>query len=130
MAGVIIGVRICCVYAAVVTTQIMKRFIKVADGRRYNNVWIPLLLGWAGMRGVLSLAVALSIPLTLADGTPFPHRNLILYMTFIVILVTLVLQGLTLPWFIKKVTFPDYDDHIPDTGVKIAYRSPNFGQLH
>ena len=50
MAGVIIGVRICCAYAAVVTTQIMKRFIKVADGRRYNNVWIPLLLGWAGMR--------------------------------------------------------------------------------
>lgn len=122
MAGVIIGVRICCAYAAVVTTQIMKRFIKVADGRRYNNVWIPLLLGWAGMRGVLSLAVALSIPLTLADGTPFPHRNLILYMTFIVILVTLVLQGLTLPWFIKKVTFPDYDDHIPDTEAETLIR--------
>lgn len=122
MAGVIIGVRICCAYAAVVTTQIMKRFIKVADGRRYNNVWIPLLLGWAGMRGVLSLAVALSIPLTLADGTPFPHRNLILYMTFIVILVTLVLQGLTLPWFIKKVAFPDYDDHIPDTEAETLIR--------
>ena len=69
-----------------------------------------------------SLAVALSIPLTLADGTPFPHRNLILYMTFIVILVTLVLQGLTLPWFIKKVTFPDYDDHIPDTEAETLIR--------
>ena len=72
MAGVIIGVRILCAYGAVLITQIMKRFIPVADGRRYNNIRIPLILGWAGMRGVLSLAVALSIPLTLDDGSPFP----------------------------------------------------------
>jgi len=122
MAGVIIGVRILCAYGAVLTTQIMKRFIPVADGRRYNNVRIPLILGWAGMRGVLSLAVALSIPLTLADGSPFPHRHLILYMTFIVILVTLVVQGLTLPFLIKRVTFPNYDDHIPEAEAETYVR--------
>ena len=122
MAGVIIGVRILCAYGAVLITQIMKRFIPVADGRRYNNVRIPLILGWAGMRGVLSLAVALSIPLTLDDGSPFPHRHLILYMTFIVILVTLVVQGLTLPFLIKRVTFPNYDDHIPDAEAETFVR--------
>ncbi len=122
MKGVFIGIHILCAYSAVVITQIIKHFIKVADGRRYNNVGIPLILGWAGMRGVLSLAVALSIPLTLADGYPFPHRNLILYMTFIVILVTLILQGLTLPFLIKQITFPNYDDHLPDTEAETFIR--------
>ena len=49
------------------------------------------------------LAAALSIPLLLSEGHPFPYRNLILFITFIVILVTLVFQGLTLPWIIRKV---------------------------
>src|SRR5438132_7237290 len=53
------------------------------------------------MRGVISLAAALSLPEVLADGRPFPRRNLILFLTFSVILVTLVLQGLTLPWLIR-----------------------------
>lgn len=59
------------------------------------------LVGWSGMRGVVSLAAALSIPLVLADGTAFPHRNLILFITFVVILVTLVLQGLSLKPLIR-----------------------------
>ena len=122
ITGTLIGVRILCAYGAIVTTQIMKRFIKVADGRRYHNIGVPLILGWAGMRGVLSLAVALSIPLTLDNGAPFPYRNLILYMTFIVILVTLILQGLTLPFLIKWVKFPDYDDHIPDIEAETLIR--------
>ncbi|MCB4235840.1 cation:proton antiporter [Kaistella anthropi] len=56
--------------------------------------------GWNAR--VVSLAAALSIPVTLADGSPFPHRNLILFITFVVILLTLVLQGLTLPLLLKK----------------------------
>jgi monovalent cation/hydrogen antiporter len=55
-----------------------------------------LLVGWSGMRGVVSLASALAVPLTLADNKAFPHRNLILFITFVVILFTLVLQGLSL----------------------------------
>jgi CPA1 family monovalent cation:H+ antiporter len=51
----------------------------------------------------VSLAAALSIPLIIAEGHPFPYRNLILFITFIVILVTLVFQGLTLPWVIRKI---------------------------
>jgi len=55
------------------------------------------------MRGVVSLAAALSIPVLAGEGHPFPYRNLILFITFIVILVTLVIQGLTLPWLIRTV---------------------------
>jgi monovalent cation/hydrogen antiporter len=59
------------------------------------------VIGWTGMRGVVSLAAALALPTVLADGSPFPHRNLIVCLTFCVILVTLVLQGLTLPPLIR-----------------------------
>ncbi len=59
------------------------------------------VVGWAGMRGVLALAAAISLPEMLQDGSAFPHRNLIIFMTFCVILVTLVFQGLTLPPLIR-----------------------------
>jgi CPA1 family monovalent cation:H+ antiporter len=59
------------------------------------------VVGWTGMRGVIALAAALSLPEVLADGSPFPQRNLIIFLTFFVILVTLVLQGLTLPPIIR-----------------------------
>jgi len=113
ITGVVVGVRLLSSYGAVVITQIMKRFITVADERN-PGARVPLVLGWAGMRGVLSLAVALSIPLTLENGEPFPHRSLILYITFIVILATLLLQGLSLPALIRWAKFPDYEDHIPE----------------
>ncbi|MBC7936518.1 MAG: cation:proton antiporter, partial [Rhizobacter sp.] len=61
------------------------------------------LIAWSGMRGVVSLASALSVPLTLSNGASFPHRSLLLFITFIVILITLVLQGLSLPWLIRKL---------------------------
>ena len=82
-------------------TKLIGRWITVAD---QNPGWRgPIVIGWAGMRGVVSLASALSIPLLLKNGQPFPYRSLILCITFIVILITLVLQGLTLPWVIKLV---------------------------
>lgn len=55
-----------------------------------------LVIGWTGLRGVVSLAAALSLPLETAGGLPFPYRSLILFLTFIVILVTLLLQGFSL----------------------------------
>ncbi len=61
------------------------------------------VIGWTGMRGVISLAAALSLPETLGDGRPFAQRNLIVFLTFVVILVTLVGQGLTLPWVIRRL---------------------------
>jgi Na+/H+ antiporter len=64
----------------------------------WQNVCV---VGWTGMRGVVSLAAALALPVTLPDGKPFPGRSLIQLLTFAVIIVTLVGQGLTLPWVIK-----------------------------
>ena len=61
------------------------------------------VVGWTGMRGVLALAAAISLPELLEDGSAFPQRNLIIFMTFCVILVTLVLQGLTLPPLIRAL---------------------------
>ena len=67
------------------------------DRDPYKTWRIPLVLGWAGMRGAVSLAAALAIPLTIDGGAPFPGREIIIFLASCVILATLVLQGLTLP---------------------------------
>jgi len=64
---------------------------------------------WAGMRGVVSLAIAFSIPLTVHGGDPFPQRNLILFLTFTTVIGTLVVQGLSLPPIIRLLKFPGRD---------------------
>jgi CPA1 family monovalent cation:H+ antiporter len=71
------------------------------------------LVSWAGMRGVVSLAAALALPLTTDSGAPFPERNLIIFLTFAVILATLVGQGLTLPLVIRGlgIVGDGGDDH-------------------
>ncbi|TDO22847.1 Na+/H+ antiporter [Pedobacter duraquae] len=93
-------------------TTFISRYIKTADSR---PGWRgPLIAGWAGMRGVVSLAAALSIPIFLTDGTAFPQRNLILFITFTVILLTLVVQGLTLPFVIRWVHMKDPDHYNSD----------------
>jgi monovalent cation/hydrogen antiporter len=66
-----------------------------------------LVVGWTGMRGVVALAAAIALPQTLADGAPFPQRNLIIFLAFSVIFVTLVLQGLTLPALVRFLHVSD-----------------------
>lgn len=65
------------------------------------------ILGWSGMRGVVSLAAALALPLTTATSTPFPFRAEIILIAFMVILVTLVVQGLSLPLLIHRLDLSD-----------------------
>ena len=104
--------RILCALGASVFTRFMSHFITVADASPgWRN---PFIIGWAGMRGVVSLAAALSIPLLASNNQAFPYRNLILFITFIVILITLVFQGLTLPWIIRKLKPVMRQDVIPD----------------
>jgi CPA1 family monovalent cation:H+ antiporter len=74
------------------------------------------VVGWTGMRGVVALAAALSLPTVTASGAPFPQRATIIFLTFAVILVTLVLQGLTLPYVIRALGLagsqgPDCEEH-------------------
>lgn len=66
-----------------------------------------VVIGWTGMRGVVSLAAALALPLTIQNGQPFPQRDLVIFLAFSVILATLVLQGLTLPPLIRLLKLKD-----------------------
>ncbi|MBW8736082.1 MAG: Na+/H+ antiporter [Streptomyces turgidiscabies] len=78
--------------------------------REPNPTWKgAFVISWAGMRGVVSLAIAFSIPLTVEGGEPFPERNLILFLTFTTVIGTLVVQGLTLPPLIRLLKLPGRD---------------------
>jgi len=107
ITGVLIVTRFVSAFGAAIITIVMSKVITVADA---HPGWkAPILFGWTGMRGVVSLAAALSIPVALNSGQPFPNRDMILFITFTVILVTLVLQGLTLPALVKWINMPDPD---------------------
>ncbi|PSB06982.1 Na+/H+ antiporter [Pleurocapsa sp. CCALA 161] len=117
IAFVLIVTRLLCTLGTSVLMKFMSRFIPVSDP---NPGWRgPLVFGWAGMRGVVSLASALSVPILTEAGQPFPYRDLILFITFIVILITLVFQGLTLPWLIRKVHLRDRFTLIPEQQQEI-----------
>nr|WP_199157902.1 Na+/H+ antiporter [Pedobacter sp. ASV2] len=60
-----------------------------------------LIISWSGMRGIVSLAIAIGLPVTLGDGSPFPQRNAIIFISVVVVLFTLIGQGLTLPLLVK-----------------------------
>lgn len=77
--------------------------VRIRAKNPYPPVQNVAVAAWCGMRGVVSLAAALAIPHTLPDGSPFPERDLILFFTFCIILVTLVGQGLSLPWLIRRL---------------------------
>lgn len=94
-----IVIRIIWVFPGAFLPRILSKNIRTKE---VNPGWKSVLLvAWSGMRGVVSLASALSIPLAFDDGTAFPHRNLILFISFVVILFTLVLQGLSLSPLIR-----------------------------
>jgi monovalent cation/hydrogen antiporter len=94
VSGVVVVTRIVWVFASSLLPGSPRRVLARRNPRLASR--ITLVVGWAGLRGAVSLAAALALP---AD---FPERNLILLLTFAVILVTLVGQGLTLPWFIRR----------------------------
>jgi len=105
--------------AAVALTVIAARFLWVIPGT-YLTAWMrrekrpiqnpgsaSIVLGWAGMRGAVSLAAALALPLTIDAGGPFPNRELIIFLTFGVIFASLVVQGLSFPALLKVLGIED-----------------------
>ncbi|SIQ95620.1 Na+/H+ antiporter [Chryseobacterium sp. RU33C] len=115
VTGILIAARIISSYAAMLATLIFRPSVAPRASSARRQLLMPLMLGWTGMRGVVSLAAALAIPITLENGLPFPNRNLILFITFVVILLTLLVQGLTLPYFIKYGhVFDDFTDEEKD----------------
>ena len=102
---VVIIVRFIWVVPAAMLPRFLSKKIREKEAFDSRNM---VLFGWAGMRGVVSMAAALALPLTLPDGSAFPHRSLIIYIVFCVIVSTLVVLGLTLPWVIKKLKMEPY----------------------
>ncbi len=103
ICALVIALRLLWIYpsaylAYFIRTRILRKRDSMLPGKQV------FVTGWTGMRGVIALAAALSVPESLSDGQPFPARNLIIFLTFSVILVTLVLQGLTLPPLIRALS--------------------------
>lgn len=121
---ILIAARIISSYTALLATLIFRRNVMPGRGSGRRILLMPLLLGWTGMRGVVSLASALAIPLVLQKtGDAFPYRNLILFITFMVILLTLLIQGLTLPHFIKRINLFQFSNDMPEEEAKLKVRN-------
>ncbi len=101
---VTILVRIVWVFAGAQMQSVFKKAHSTSnsdiavDGNTWKNV---LLVAWTGTRGVISLAAALALPLVMTNGDPFPKRDSIIFLAFVVIFITLVVQGLTLPLLVR-----------------------------
>jgi NhaP-type Na+/H+ or K+/H+ antiporter len=104
--AVVVAVRFLWVYPAIWLPWLVSARIRARERR---PGWKgPFVISWAGMRGVVSLAIAFSIPVT-AEGEDFPHRYLLLFLTFTTVIGTLVVQGLTLPPLIRLLRLPGRD---------------------
>jgi len=101
----VILIRILWVFPASYLPRLL--FKRIRDKDPYPSWRHVTIVAWTGMRGVVSLAAALALPLTIQGGDPFPYRDLILFLTFIVILATLVVQGLSLPLLIRRLGIKD-----------------------
>ena len=105
VSGAVILVRLLYVFPFVYLPEYLFRRRRERDP---DASWqLLVLVAWSGMRGAVSLAAALAIPLQTDAGTPFPGRDLIIFLTFCVILATLVLQGLTMPKLIRAFDIED-----------------------
>ena len=102
-SAVLIGLRMIWVYPAMkIASYVERRWLGHKDEVEVKPREV-FVVGWTGMRGVLALAAAISVPEVLSSGQPFAQRNLIVFLAFCVIFVTLVLQGLTLPALIRAL---------------------------
>jgi monovalent cation/hydrogen antiporter len=99
---VMIVVRMVWVYGETYIAYAARRWIYKVETVEPNPRTV-FVIGWGGMRGVLSLAAAVSLPYALPNGRTFPQRSMIIYLAFCLIVTTLVFQGLTLPWLIRKL---------------------------
>ena len=102
LSVLLILLRLAWIYPGAAVAYFLRRKLAHQDERMPAARPI-FLVGWTGMRGVVSLAAALALPSMIATGSPFPRRNLIVFLTFCVIVVTLVLQGITLPSLIRAL---------------------------
>lgn len=109
---IIIAIRFIWTYIIAFVPRAM--FKSIREKEKSPGWKSPFIISFAAMRGVVSLAAALSIPVLLPSGEGFPHRSTILFVTFVVILITLVGQGLLLPLVIKLIKIDEIDPILPE----------------
>jgi len=116
---VVVAVRFLWVFPAV---YVPRWFIPSINRKEPAPPWtIPATLSWTAMRGIVTLAAALALPLTLPSGAPFPHRDLLIFLAYTVILVTLILPSVTLPFLLPRLGLKSGDEHHrEETGARIA----------
>ena len=100
----VIVARFIWVYLSAYIPRLLSSRLRAADPAQQAAIFV---IGWSGLRGIVSLASALALPLTLDNGEPFPFREETVFITFVVIAVTLLGQGLPLPWILEKLDFHD-----------------------
>jgi CPA1 family monovalent cation:H+ antiporter len=141
IALVVIAVRFIWTFPATYLPRKLFRSIALKDPLPPWGAVIAL--SWTGMRGIVSLAAALSIPLTLPSGDEFPHRSLLIFLTYVVILVTLLVPATTLPALMRWLGIKDEGENRRDEAVArlaltkavlqeidVLKQSPNFsGEL-
>ncbi len=101
-SSLVILLRLIWVFPGAWISLFMRRHLHLGNGETFSPAAI-FIVGWSGMRGVLALAAAISLPEKLNNGAMLPQRNIIIFLTFCVIFATLVLQGLSLPVLIRKL---------------------------
>jgi Na+/H+ antiporter len=129
--GILVSVVVVIIrFIYVVPAALLPRYLskKIRAGEPFDKRYM-FIVGWTGMRGVISLAAALSLPMLLPDGSAFPARNLIIYLTFCVILFTLLVLGLPLPWIIRKLKIPAYSIVAEEYEVRTAILNATINHL-
>nr|WP_237694838.1 Na+/H+ antiporter [Streptomyces sp. SID5468] len=122
VVAAVVGVRLAWLLPAAWLAQRLHRKRDVAE--EIPATWREtVVMWWSGMRGVASVALALAVPLKTAGGAAFPGRDAILFIAFAVVLVSLVLQGLTLPWLVRRLGVGKDDAAEREFERKLAVRA-------
>src|SRR4051812_12127803 len=108
IAGTVIAVRLLWVVPAIYLPRMLSRRLRERDPA--PPLSHTIVIAWTGLRGAVSLAAALALPLTAAGGGPFPNRDRIVFLAFAVVLVTLLVQGLSLPALIRRLGIADGEE--------------------
>lgn len=113
VVAVVIALRLMAMLFGPATARLLGRARKAAE-------WPErVVLGWAGMRGGVSLAAALAIPLRRADGSPFPYRDLVILVASAAIVASLTMQGMTLPWLLRRLGIKGEDFGTEDNEARL-----------
>jgi len=119
VSAVAIAVRFAWIYPATYLPRMVSARLRERDPAPTEAELF--IMSWCGMRGIVSLAAALALPLALEGGAPFPGRDLIIFLTFVVIAVTLVVQGLSLALLIRTLRVgTDWSEHEEEQHARFA----------